>query len=103
MTTAEAILETMTSENRLISGGPENIVDVINDLGFAAKRIADAITPSDAAPGHDETGGTISSLTEACMGMTAGLCRIADALNNIAQAMRDPNDLNAEIVEDEND
>jgi hypothetical protein len=50
-------------------------------LNGAAHAIGTAITPH-AAPGTDETGGTVTSLTEAVMGITAGLCRIAYAIDN---------------------
>jgi len=50
------------------------------------KEIAHAITPLDAAPGHDEMGGVISSLTESVMGVTAALVMIANAIDNLAEA-----------------
>ena len=55
----------------------------------AAERIADAICYPAAAPGKDAAGGAVLSLTEAVMGVTAGLCRIADAVNNLAEAVRE--------------
>ena len=57
-------------------------------LTCAVDRIASAVTPSCAA-GHDETGGTVASLTEAVMGMTAGLVRIAEAISDLAEAVRE--------------
>jgi hypothetical protein len=66
--------------------GLENVASAIED---AAGTIAHAITPLDAMPGKDETGGTIHSLTEAVMGVTAGLCKIADSISDLAQAVRD--------------
>jgi hypothetical protein len=54
----------------------------------AARVIANAIS-ADAAPGHDATGGTVNSLTEAMMGVTAGLVRIAEALSEVAEAIRE--------------
>lgn len=50
-------------------------------------KIANSIIPLGACSGTDATGGTVLSLTEACMGITAGLCRIADAINNLADAV----------------
>lgn len=38
--------------------------------------------------GQDATGGSVASLTEAVMGITAGLVQIADAINNLADATR---------------
>ena len=42
--------------------------------------LANAITPLDAHHGYDASGGTVTSLTEAIMGVNAGLVRIADAI-----------------------
>ena len=67
---------------------PANLVDVIDRGGHALRRIADAITVN-VGPGHDEAGGHIECLTEAVMGVTAGLCRIASALEAIAAAISD--------------
>lgn len=66
-----------------------DIVDVVSRLADAARLIADSIKPLDACQGTDATGGTITSLTEATMGMTAGLCQIADSINNLADAVRE--------------
>jgi hypothetical protein len=68
--------------------GTGNVVDAISEIPRSLSEIARAITP-DAVPGHDETGGTVASLTEAVMGVTAGLCRIAEALESVAEAIRD--------------
>lgn len=61
------------------------VSDAIHD---GLKRVADAITPC-AAGGTDAIGGHVGSLTEAVMGTTAALCRIADAMNNVAEAIRE--------------
>ena len=42
--------------------------------------LANAITPLDAHHGYDASGGTVTSLMEAIMGVNAGLVRIADAI-----------------------
>lgn len=60
--------------------------DLAEKIGISLGSIADAITAT-GAPGTDEAGGTVASLTEAVMGVTAGLVRIADALNRIADAI----------------
>lgn len=60
----------------------------IEGLPYAIKKIAAAITPV-AVPGTDATGGTVDSLTEAVMGITAGLVRIANALEMIAEAIQE--------------
>ena len=53
--------------------------------------VADAITPLRSLPGKDSTGGYVSSLTEAVMGMTAGLTEIANAIADLAEAVRERN------------
>jgi hypothetical protein len=52
-----------------------------------------AITPRGSgstfvAGNHDASGGYVASLTEAVMGVTAGLCRIADAIDGLSSAVR---------------
>jgi len=92
MTTAEAIRRTLESPNVCDSNLEcANVVDVINYAACSASRIANAITPRDAAAGKDATGGTIASLTEAVMGVTAGMVRIADAIGDLAEAVREHN------------
>lgn len=59
------------------------------ELSAAVRTVGRAIKPPDAMPGHDETGGTVDSLTEAMMGVTAGLCRIASAIERLAEAVED--------------
>lgn len=92
---AEALRQTLESPSLgNSSGDPANVVDVLAGLARAVRASASAISPADAAPGHDAAGGTVGSLTEAVMGVTAGLCRIADALGDVAEAIRErgPND-----------
>ncbi len=57
-----------------------NLVDVIQRLSEQTLKIASAITPQDVIAGEDAAGGRVASLTEAIMGVTAGLVRIADAI-----------------------
>ena len=45
--------------------------------------------PIGAAGGQDEAGGHVQSLTESIMGVTAGLCLIAGAIDGLADAMRE--------------
>jgi hypothetical protein len=54
-----------------------------------AERVAKAVTPIGACPGNDAAGGYVSSPTEAVMGITNGLLRIANALEDVAAAIRD--------------
>jgi hypothetical protein len=58
----------------------------IEYLGLQIRKVAEAITPA-AAAGRDETGGNVASLTEATMGVTAGLCKIAEAIDGLAAAI----------------
>jgi hypothetical protein len=60
----------------------------IQGVANAVRSVANAITPMDAMPGHDANGGTVASLTEAVMGLTASMSRIADAIESVAEAMR---------------
>jgi hypothetical protein len=70
---------------------PEDAEDLTKEItsaiSSAASRIARAIT-ADAAPGPDANGGLVDSLTEAVMGTTASLARIADALESVADAIK---------------
>lgn len=61
----------------------------IERIQWSLGRLANAITPLDALPGTDDTGGVVGSLTEAAIGITAGLVRIADAINDLAEAVRE--------------
>jgi hypothetical protein len=76
-------------DNLLMSpnGEPANVVDAIAGLSMPLRRIARAIT-EEGHPGKDECGGTVGSLTEAVMGVTAGLCQIASAISDLADAVR---------------
>ena len=67
--------------------GGENVVDVLDRLARRAARIADAITPN-IVGNKDASGGHVESLTEAVMGVTAGLCAIAEAIDGLAAAVR---------------
>jgi hypothetical protein len=92
MTTAQAIVHTLESPNVADSNlEPANVVDVIDHLSRSARRIADAITPN-ITGGKDEAGGHVESLTEAVMGMTNGLCRIASSIESLAEAVRGSED-----------
>jgi hypothetical protein len=46
--------------------------------------LANAITPTGASPSHDEAGNYVASLTEAIMGITSGLHKIAEAIEHLA-------------------
>jgi hypothetical protein len=48
------------------------------DFANSIRMLADAICPIHSVPGHDSAGGYVSSLTEATMGITTALMRVAD-------------------------
>ncbi len=83
---AEAIVDVFTSPNVGLMGA--NIVDVIGSLATSAKSIAAAITPPGAIC-QDANGGHVGSLTEAIMGVSAGLLAIAQSIDSLAGAVRD--------------
>ncbi len=58
----------------------------LEEVARAIRSVGTAIT-ADAQPSPDAVGGSVSSLTEAVMGMTAGLIEVAEALNNIADSI----------------
>lgn len=64
----------------------DTLAETLDGLRRATRMIALAVSP-DAAPGIDATGGTVASLAEAVMGITAGLCRVAEGLRAIAEAI----------------
>jgi ABC-type transporter Mla subunit MlaD len=66
-------------------------------IQWSIERLACAITPLDATPGTDATGGKVGSLTEAVMGMAAGLVQIAEAIGRLADATVDLNDTSRAI------
>lgn len=53
----------------------------------AARLIANAITPVDALPAIDESGGRVGSLTEAIIGLTAAFHGIRHSLGAIAESL----------------
>jgi hypothetical protein len=70
-----------------MDGKYENALGTAVCDGFLA--LANAVTPSGALAGTDAAGGRVESLTEAVMGVTSGLLEIADAINNLAEAVRE--------------
>ena len=57
------------------------------NLCLALRDIANAITPLNLMPGIDATGGRVSSLTEALMGHTNAMMKMADAMSEIASSI----------------
>lgn len=66
-----------------------NITDAALAIAAANKRIAEAITPYAAGGANDANGQYVSSLTEATMGVTGGLVRIAEAIQELSNAIGD--------------
>ena len=89
MNTADAICRTLESPNVADSNlEPANVVDVIERLARCTAKVANAITPNNAVGGPDANGSHVESLTEAVMGVTASLLRIADSISELADAVR---------------
>lgn len=52
-----------------------------------ARELTNAIANPLEHPVDDETGSTVTSLATAIMGVTSGLCAIADTINGLAKAV----------------
>ncbi len=78
---AEVINDAFKSNNEL------SLTDAVEELANSQSKIALAITAG-CSEGTDATGGKVLSLTEAVMGVTSGLCKIADAISDLAEAIR---------------
>jgi len=63
--------------------------DLCDAIEQAGRRVANAITPLGVGAGLDAAGGHVESLTEAAMGITKGLLSVADAIQCLADAVRD--------------
>lgn len=59
------------------------------ELVRAVRKVGNAITDGGASPGPDDTGGQVGCLTEAVMGMTSALVKIADSIHDLAEAVRE--------------
>jgi hypothetical protein len=58
-------------------------------IAESIEAVAAALMPHGAVAGHDAAGGVVLSLTEAVMGITAALIRIAESLNHVAAAIEE--------------
>lgn len=58
----------------------------VHEISGALKKIAEAVVPAGSF-GTDKAGTGVESLTESVMGVTAGLCKIADAIEHLATVM----------------
>lgn len=63
--------------------------EIGNAVAFGLSKLANAITPLSAPAGTDAAGRGVESLTEAVMGVTAGLVQIALAISELANAVRE--------------
>lgn len=87
---ANAIERTLISPNVSDSNlEAANVVDAIDKLAAAASNIAYGLCDPNAAPGRDANDGTVGCVTEAIMGITGGLFRIAHAIEDLAEAIRE--------------
>ena len=67
----------------------EQLTEIATVIEFGFKRLANSITDGGSAEGTDASGGKIQSLTEAVMGITAGLFSISRAIEDHANAIRE--------------
>ena len=71
----------------IIGLGPNDM----NALACAIESVADSITHGDCRTSQngweDDSGLSVRSLTEAAMGITAGLCRVAKSIEMLADAI----------------
>ena len=68
-------------------GEAANLVDALFAIARAIEKVADGICPHDAAEGKDATGGVVGSLTEATMGITAGLVRTSESISRLVEVV----------------
>ncbi len=66
-----------------------NIVGVLDNCSDAIYRVARAITPLDASAMPTPNGGHVASLTESVIYAAENIGRMADALQDIAEAIRE--------------
>lgn len=66
---------------------PKVVVPILQEATDHLKRLGAAITPNICGTGH--FGGHVESLTEAVMDHTRGLAQIADAIRELAAAVRE--------------
>lgn len=86
---ADSLVHCLTSPNVADSNmEPANLVDVMSRFATIHARLASGIYPKDVAPCEDASGKHVASLTEAVMGVTAGLMAISYAIDNLAAAQR---------------
>ena len=68
---------------------PANIVDVVNRSAISLRQIANAICPSNALPFEGPDGLEVRSLTEAVIFMALSVDRVANAISDVADVIRE--------------
>ena len=61
----------------------------IKKMTEAIRELANSITPTNALGAQDASGGYVTSHTEAVMGLTAAMQRIASSISDLSDAIRD--------------
>ena len=77
-----------TSDSDLNGKSSVNVADGLVHIGNAIFRLADAVTTNVGA-GKDATGGLVGCVTESIMGVTGGLVQVAEAVRDLASAVRE--------------
>lgn len=81
----------LTESRSTISGDRDiSIQECLNNCASGLDKVANSITAS-ASGDRDESGTFVTSLTESVMGVTAGLVKIAEAIETLADAVADSN------------
>lgn len=91
MTTESAIRDTLQSTNVADANlEPANVVDVIHQLARSTYLIANAISLNGGQcdPAKDDFGGCVSSVAEGLLSISHGASAIAEAIDNLAEAIR---------------
>lgn len=87
---ADAIHHCLVSANVVDSNGEHaNVVDVIDSAASNLLALTRAITPLDAVAMQTPGGGRVGSLTEAVIYVAESLGRIASAISELSDAVRD--------------
>lgn len=67
---------------------PKDLSEQVEAMSDAINRVSDSIRPHNSVPSTDASGNRVDSLTEAVIGITAGLFAMAKAIDNLADAVR---------------
>ena len=66
---------------------PEEL-QAINEIEEAIFDLANAVKPHGTTASQDATGGYVGSMTEATMGISAGLMAVAGEIHEVSEALR---------------